>query len=145
VGCLRYVATPGGGAMAAVGRRRPPWYGLARVAYVGQLFQVSAPTNFGQPPGLNSYIDTRYECFGGTSAPTLAKTTTTTRHIFTKKTLEGKSRVEKQSEIAIQVEYPLESCSRTKISKVTDCSPQLMISAGTFLGGGVMLFLSEVD
>ncbi len=35
-----------------------------------------------------------------------AKTTTTTRdrhNIFTKKTLEGKSRVEKQSEIAIQV------------------------------------------
>jgi len=40
-----------------------------------------------------------------------AKTTTTTRHFFTEKTLEGKSRVEKQSEIAIQVEYPLESCS----------------------------------
>jgi hypothetical protein len=83
---------------------------------VGLRFQVSAPTFFSQPPVFNSYVETRYECFGGTSAPTYglekkAKTTTTTRHIFTKKTLEGKSRVEKQSEIAIQVEYPLKSCS----------------------------------
>jgi translation elongation factor P/translation initiation factor 5A len=30
-----------------------------------------------------------------------AKMTTTTRHIFTKKTLEGKFRVEKRSEIAL--------------------------------------------
>ncbi len=45
-------------------------HGLARVAYVGQRFQVPAPTNFGQPPVLNSYVDARYECFGGTSAPT---------------------------------------------------------------------------
>jgi len=45
-------------------------HGLARVAYEGQFFQVSTPTNFGQPPVLNSYVDTRYECFGGTSAPT---------------------------------------------------------------------------
>ena len=60
-----------------------------------------------------------------------AKTTTTTRHIFTKKTHEGKSRVEKQSEIAIQVEYPLEYVRATKVSKVTDCSPQLMISGSS--------------
>jgi len=67
------------------------------------MFQVSAPTYIFVDPlnqgVLNSYIKTRYECFGGRSAPLYglkeAKTTTTTGHIFTKKTLEGKSRVEK--------------------------------------------------
>ena len=62
---------------------------------------------------------------------------TTTRHIFTKKRLEGKSRVEKQSEIAIQVEYHLNHVCATKISKVTDCLPQLMTSASTIPSGGL--------
>jgi hypothetical protein len=39
---------------------------------------------------------------GGVPHFKASKTTTTTRHIFTKKTLEGKSIVEKRSEIALR-------------------------------------------
>ncbi len=105
-------------------------HGLARVAYVGQRFQVSAPTNFGQPPVLNSYVDTRYECFGGTSAPTYGlkkrpkrqlrlDTSSPKRHL-------KENPEEKQSEIVIQVEYPhLNHVRATKISKVTYVRPNL--------------------
>ena len=76
VGCLRYVAAPGGGAMAAVRQRRPPWSkGLwfSQSSLCKTTFQVSAPTNIFVKPlnqgDLDSYVKMRYECFGGRVAP----------------------------------------------------------------------------
>jgi hypothetical protein len=79
-----------------------------------------------QPPKSGSFEFLRKNTpwvFRREYCPTLwlkkkAKTTTRTRHIFPKKTLEGKSRAEKWSEIALRLLCPLESVCATKISEV---------------------------